>query len=353
MKLKDFSSSPALAKPKLKKKVSVDEDAQAGYMASLIAKIINNISVICNNIVLKFIEEDIVISMNIQHLSVHSADHRWKRAFIDVSATNVLFRKLINIIDFTICLDKRNSSGKIEFVQEPILYKCTLEMRFYRKFNALTPSKLSLTRIDLQTNALNVSISSQQFPMLMRLYDLIMALKTGKLQEKYSENQQAQPSVENEQGDDDSWLHWAWNMIPAILPDEQSNEPFETSDKKIFELGIYVDEINLMLKAQEFLSDPIIPSNKKAIFKPLLSIHMQEFYTIAITSGVRNFTVKSGVGFAEVIALEECTCGANVTDPDLVIAGCREKSGNYLKDSFWFVHKVITRKYSIPNILVF
>lgn len=326
---------PTPPKPKLKKKISFDEDAQAGYMASVIAKILNNISIICNNIVLKFIEEDIVISMNIQHLSVHSADHRWRRAFIDVSPTNVLFRKLINIIDLTICLDKRNSSGKIEFVQEPILYKCSMEVRFYRKYNATTPSKLSLTRIDVQTNSLNLSISSQQFPMLMRLYDLIMALKSGRLQAKYSENLQTQPSAENDdQGDDDSWLLWAWNMIPAILPDEETNEQFETSDKKIFEFGFYVDEINLMLKAQEFLSDPIIPSTKKVIFKPLLSIHMQEFYVTTIISGVRKFNVKSGVGFAEVIALEECTCGVYATDPQLLVAGNREKSGSHLKDSF-------------------
>lgn len=335
MKLKDFSSSPTPPKPKLKKKISIDEDGQGGYMASLVAKILNNISVICNNIVLKFIEEDIVISMNIQHLSIYSADHRWKRAFIDVSPSVVLFRKLINIIDFTICLDKRNSSGKIEYVQEPILYKCSMELRLYRKYNASAPAKLSLTRIDVQTNSLNLSISSQQFPMLMRLYDLIMALKSGRLQAKYSENLQTQPQTENdEQGDDESWLSWAWNMIPAILPDEQSDEPQETTDKKVFEFGFYAEEISLMLKAQEFLSDPIIPSTKKAIFKPLMSIRMQEFFVITIITGVRKFNVKSGIGFAEVIALEECTCGAYVTDPQLLTAGNRVKTGSYLRDSF-------------------
>ena len=335
VKLKDFSSSTLPQKPKLKKKISFEEEPQAGYMASLIAKILNNISVICNNIVLKFIEEDIVISMNIQHLSVHSADHRWRRAFIDISSTNVLFRKLINIIDFTICLDKRNSSGKIEFVQEPILYKCSMELKLYRMYNATTPTKLSLTRIDVQTNSLNLSISSQQFPMLLRLYDLIMALKSGRLQAKYSENLQTQPMTEgDEQGNDESWIHWAWNMIPAILPDEELNEQFETGDKNIFELGIYVEDINLALKAQEFLSDPIIPSTKKAIFKPLLSIHMQEFYVIMINSGLRKLNVKCGVGFAEVIAPEECTCGVFVTDPLILVAGNKEKSGSYLKDSF-------------------
>lgn len=198
----------------------MDEDQQAaGYMASLITKIVNNISVICNNICIKFIEEDIVFSMNIQHLSIYAADNRWRRAFVDVSssATNILFRKLINIIDLTICLDKRNASGKIEFVQEPLLYKCSLELRMFRKYNVTNPTKFSLTRIDLQTKSLNMNISSQQFPMLWRLVDLMMVLKSGRLQAKYYGNLQTHPSVE-EDTEEDSWLGWMWNMIPAILP---------------------------------------------------------------------------------------------------------------------------------------
>lgn len=145
----------------------------------MIAKIVHNISIVCNNIVLKFIEEDIVLSMNVQHLSVHSADQRWKRCFIaDVSPTNVLFRKLINIIDFTICIDRRNSSGKIEHVAEPILYKCSMEMRLYRKFNSVH-SNQSVTRIDVKIDSLNLNVCTQHFSMLFRIYDLFMAFKTG------------------------------------------------------------------------------------------------------------------------------------------------------------------------------
>lgn len=203
----------------------------------------------------------------------------------------------------------------------------------YRKHNATNPLKLSLTRIDVQTNALNLNVSSQQLPMLLRLYDLTMALKSGKLQAKYSENLPP-PEEGDEQGDDESWLHWAWNMIPALLPDEQTAEGDETGDKKIFEFGLYVEDIHMSLKAQEFLSDPIIPSTKKAVFKPLLSIHAQEFFSVTIISGVRKFNVKCGVGFVEVTALEECVCGVNVTDVDLLTAGDRNKTGSYLKDSF-------------------
>lgn len=120
----------------VKRKSTLDDDEaknNPSLGAALIQKILVNISVICNNIVLKYLEDDIVTSMNIQHLSVHSANEKWKRSFIDVGATKILFRKLVNIIDLTICLDRRNSTGKIEFCQEPILYKCSMELRLFRK----------------------------------------------------------------------------------------------------------------------------------------------------------------------------------------------------------------------------
>lgn len=327
-----------MQKPKLKKKISVEEETSsagsAGYMASLISKILNNISIICNNIVLKFVEEDIVVSMNIQHLSIHSADHRWKRSYIDVSPTIVLFRKLINIIDLTICLDKRNSSGKIEFVNEPILYKCSMELRLFRKFNSQSPKKLSMTRIDLHSTAVNLSISSQQFPMLLKLYDLMMALKSGKLQAIHHENQQPDTSEGNEEDDNDSWLIWMWNMIPDILSEEQTNEHLEASDKKVFEFGLYLDSASLILKSQELLSDPIIPTTKKMELRPIIEINAQKVHAVTIICGIRCFNVQCGIGYIEIKASDECPCNAKTTESLILNSGIIDNSISYMKDSF-------------------
>lgn len=59
-----------------------------GYMATLINKIANNISIKLNNIIFKYIEDDIVLSMNIQMLSIDSADDSWNPAFIDINPVN-------------------------------------------------------------------------------------------------------------------------------------------------------------------------------------------------------------------------------------------------------------------------
>lgn len=122
-------------------------------------------------------------------------------------------------------------------------------------------------------------------------------------------------------------------MIPAILTDEERSEQDE-SNEKILELGLYIEDVKLMLKTQEILSDPIIPSTKKAVFKPILTLNLQEFYNIVIINGVRKFNVKCGIGYAEIVASEECPCGATTTDPQLITIGEEGKTGKYLKNSF-------------------
>lgn len=337
LKLKDNNNAtpPSTCRKERKKKTSLEEDSSAGYLASLITKIINNISIICNNISIKFLEDDIVFSMNIQHLSVYSADHKWKRAFMEVSnASNVIFRKLINIIDLTICLDKRNSLGKIEFVQEPFLYRCSFEMRVFRKYNAISPEKHSITRIDLQTKALNINISSQQFSMLARLIDLAMALKSGKLNERSSQSlTQENSALENEE----SWMSWMWNnIVPTIISeDDQQNEDFESNNKNIFEFGVYVEDACLSLKSQDFQPDPIIISAKRAILKPLIEFNFKEAYAITIICGRRHFNVQGGIDSIEVKALDNCPCGTITTEECIIKSGTSKSTENYLLNSFF------------------
>ena len=135
LKLRNEQEYNSTIRRERRKKLAKEEDMQAppGYMSSLINKIANNISLKCNNIILKYVEEDIVVSMNVQVLSIDSADSDWNPAFIDISPTKVTIRKVININDLTICLDKRNSAGKIDVCQEPILYRCTMQLRLLRR----------------------------------------------------------------------------------------------------------------------------------------------------------------------------------------------------------------------------
>ena len=45
------------------------------------SKIINNISIVCNNAIFKYLEEDIVLSLNALHITYSSVDNNWEAAF--------------------------------------------------------------------------------------------------------------------------------------------------------------------------------------------------------------------------------------------------------------------------------
>ena len=128
------------------------------------------------------------------------------------------------------------------------------------------------------------------------------------------------------------------NDISLILQfnvlDEESTDDNELENKTIFEFGMYIEQLTIALKAQEFISD-IIPSTKKAIFKPLLEINSKEIYSTTILIGRRKFNVKGGAEFLEVKASQECPCGVATTEEIMLSAGKDEPRGEYLVNSFF------------------
>lgn len=63
-------------------------------------------------------------------------------------APELVLRKVINFADCTVCLDKRNASGKIEFYQDPLLYKCSYRTRLhftYDNINSKIPSVIKVS----------------------------------------------------------------------------------------------------------------------------------------------------------------------------------------------------------------
>ena len=55
--------------------------APPGYVQSLVNKIVSNITIICSNLILKYVEEDIVLSVNVKTVTLQSANESWKPAF--------------------------------------------------------------------------------------------------------------------------------------------------------------------------------------------------------------------------------------------------------------------------------
>jgi len=104
--------------------ITVDgEEIPPGYIQSLLNKIFHNLNIVVNNLILKFVEDDIVLSLNIKSAECYSVGADWKRAFIDLVLPELVLRRVVDFHDLTLCLDRRNASGKIESYQDPIFYR--------------------------------------------------------------------------------------------------------------------------------------------------------------------------------------------------------------------------------------
>lgn len=100
-----------------------EEDLPPGYIQSLINKIIHNVNIVINNLILKFVEDDIVLSLNVKSAECYSVNNEWKRSFVELMMPELMLRRVLDFHDLTVCLDKRNADGKIESYQEPVFYR--------------------------------------------------------------------------------------------------------------------------------------------------------------------------------------------------------------------------------------
>lgn len=76
-------------------------EAAPGYIQTVINKIVGNIRLYCNNLILKYVEDDIVLSMNIKLLTFESANNNWEPAYTGDNFNRLLFMNYILSFRYT------------------------------------------------------------------------------------------------------------------------------------------------------------------------------------------------------------------------------------------------------------
>ncbi|XP_054981251.1 intermembrane lipid transfer protein VPS13B isoform X2 [Sorex araneus] len=292
-----------------------DPDLPPGYVQSLIRRVVNNVNIVINNLILKYVEDDIVLSVNITSAECYTVGELWDRAFMDISADLVL-RKVINFSDCTVCLDKRNASGKIEFYQDPLLYKCSFRTRLHFTYDNLNSKMPSVIKIHTLVESLKLSITDQQLPMFIRIMQLGIALYYGEIgnfkegetedstchnkdmlgniagaedetridvqypapykgQEMYSHPEDEQPQ---------GWVSWAWSFVPAIVSYDDGEEDYlgndpasathqqkaQTLKDPIVSIGFYCTKATVTFKLTEMQAESSYYSPQKVKSKEVL-----------------------------------------------------------------------------------
>uniref|UniRef100_A0A3Q2QZ54 Vacuolar protein sorting 13 homolog B n=1 Tax=Fundulus heteroclitus TaxID=8078 RepID=A0A3Q2QZ54_FUNHE len=322
-------SSKSATKPRrLQQAAPSDPDLPPGYVQSLIRRVVNNVNIVVNNLILKYVEDDIVLSVNITSAECYTVDEIWERAFMDITAPELVLRKVINFADCTVCLDKRNASGKIEFYQDPLLYKCSFRTRLHFTYDNISSKIPSVIKIHTMVESLKLSITDQQLPMFIRILELIIALYYGEIGHKESEGEEgighvreggaSSPGTDVEmeslgsspyssqdlymetgspEDGDQGWVSWAWSFVPAIVGAEEegegglysqgetegiSNNPQQhTTKDPIVSIGFYCTKASITFKLTDTQSESSYYSPQKVKSREVLCLE-QEGITIEV-----------------------------------------------------------------------
>ncbi|XP_068861322.1 intermembrane lipid transfer protein VPS13B isoform X5 [Aphelocoma coerulescens] len=309
------STKSAVKSRRVQQSASPDPDLPPGYVQSLIRRVVNNVNIVINNLILKYVEDDIVLSVNITSAECYTVDEFWDRAFMDISATDLVLRKMINFSDCTVCLDKRNASGKIEFYQEPLLYKCSFRTRLHFTYDNLNSKMPSIIKIHTLVESLKLSISDQQLPMFIRIMQLGIALYYGEIGNfkdgesedlichtkdilgnitgtedesslvmQYPAQYTSQdPYLHQDDDQQQGWVSWAWSFVPAIVSyDDEENDSSGIDDgtaeqqksqslkDPIISVGFYCTKATVTFKLTEMQAESSYYSPQKVKSKEVI-----------------------------------------------------------------------------------
>uniref|UniRef100_T1IW73 Chorein N-terminal domain-containing protein n=1 Tax=Strigamia maritima TaxID=126957 RepID=T1IW73_STRMM len=313
------------------------EDASPSFVQSLVTRILSNMNIICNNVILKYVEGDIVMSINVKSAQLHTANSNWEKAYIDTTQTDMIIRKIISLIDVTICLDQRDASGKIETYQDPLLYRSMIEGRAYIAYDSLTSRSPSVSRFDFRSDEMELSITDQQLPMLLRLAQLCMALYFGDLVlmppklmtdlEKNAEKLLAE-GVDEEQ----TWGNWAWSLVPALNTiwedDSDNNSTDHMAPNPVFHFATHLHKASITVKITETDS-----KSQKVVFRPIASINVEGLFLDAAVRHPDWASIQMGASAGQIVAVGDCLCNGSFMQHENqpVLASAGELGNNQMK----------------------
>uniref|UniRef100_A0A8K9WXE2 Vacuolar protein sorting 13 homolog B n=1 Tax=Oncorhynchus mykiss TaxID=8022 RepID=A0A8K9WXE2_ONCMY len=373
-------SSKTLPKPRrLQQAAPSDPDLPPGYVQSLIRRVVNNVNIVVNNLILKYVEDDIVLSVNITSAESYTVHEFWDRAFMDITAPDLVLRKVINFSDCTVCLDKRNGSGKIQFYQDPLLYKCSFRTRLHFTYHNINSKIPAVIKIQTMVESLKLSITDQQLPMFIRIMELVLSLYYGEIgggkegetltgslegdpEAQVMAGQSPSPELymQGEEGDQ-GWVSWAWSFVPAIVgaEDEEGEEGFYQQGEEggrsspqqnppkdpVVSIGFYCTKASVTFKLTEMQTESSYYSPQKMKSREGLCLEQEGITMEVLMMGEPFFDCQIGIVGVRALCLKgimgvrDFEENLNRREEDAVFFSCGEslssKGMTYLTNSLF------------------
>ena len=245
--------------------------------------------------------------------------------------------------------------------QEPLLYRCSLSVRMCQSYANLKASRASRICIDCLFPKLDFSLSDQQIPMFMRLFNLSLALYLGEFSTPSkrdratksdsaaaaaaattSDNNSgggggggAQDDADSQTNSNQSWAGWAWSYVPSVLPavywDDESGESGEPSrpseQQRVVNMTVLVERVSLTCKWTEVVRDgagicSLLAGPSRMRFQPFLTARMQGCFLSVVLAGVDWVNVQGGVSHLTLEPTSHCLCGSAEDPSFYFLQGC-------------------------------
>ncbi|KAL4717819.1 hypothetical protein ACJJTC_000968 [Scirpophaga incertulas] len=286
-------------------------EAPPGYMQALVRRIVSNIALRIHHLIVKYVQDDIILSLNVKHLAVDSAGPSWEPSFADIDQAEPVIRRLVRLDDLTLCLDRADSDGKIRFYQEPLLYRCQMDLRVLTRLVSANTRRASSLNVHLRSVKLAWGVTSDQLVLLLRLFrerptvempapppmpKTSTVLQTSPLH--VTSTNSAEPARQ------ESWSDWAWSWLPSWADRDGAVEEATTPASAIpIYFVAYLDDVSLVFKVME------LDSNLRRRARNILELRATH---AAVKSTMRAPTLRHvcvGLRTITLLSRGKCICG--------------------------------------------
>ncbi|KAL3315013.1 hypothetical protein Ciccas_006356 [Cichlidogyrus casuarinus] len=263
LKSKDDSREPE-AKPEREPLEELEKpETSKGNLYSAIHRWLSRTKIVIDNLILKFVQKDLVLSLNCLKTDCFSLSDEGQSTFM--RGINYMLNRAVNFQDITICLDKTNENGKLDFYQQPLIYKAQVETLIKLIYTSTCSEKneyeLCWTIIDFHCNKVNLVLNDVQLDLIRRLVEIFSALGEETLNweevldsPKLSDNSNCilkKGSKSENVEESGSWGSWAWSFVPSLPMPNLFNAAMEFND-------LFKDD-NDSDQEQEVFNDPKSP----------------------------------------------------------------------------------------------
>ncbi|VVC87786.1 unnamed protein product [Leptidea sinapis] len=223
-------------------------EAPPGYMQALVRRIVSNISIRIHSLIVKYVHDDIVLSLNVKRLSVDNIDQN-----------DPIIRRLIRLDDLTLCLDKSDSDGKIRFYQEPLLYRCQLDLRVLTRLISANKRRARSLTVQLRCSRLAWGVTSEQLLLLLRLLkerppqDINTPSPMPKQSSSQNSSIHAVSSNSAEPARLETWSEWAWSWMPTWIDRDGFEETSTPAAPIPITFSAFFEHMSLVYKVLNIL----------------------------------------------------------------------------------------------------